>query len=223
MADMTATTDVRETTPPDHHGPETVTLSAPASSPDAPRRHPAPTWEDFHALEQRVEERADRRDGWTVAVWVVASLAVILSIVAIGFGSRAIADARHVVHQAAPTSAAPPLAASPGPVNLSDFKVQAAATTVAAGTVTFQITNTGTVQHELLVFRSDLPPSAYPLKDGNIDEEAPNITKVSDGDNIDPGATQTRTVDLTQPGTYLFVCNLPGHFMAGMYQVITVK
>jgi uncharacterized cupredoxin-like copper-binding protein len=108
-------------------------------------------------------------------------------------------------------------------VTLSEFKVQTAATTVAAGKVTFQISNAGKVQHELLVFKSDLAPSAYPLKDGNIDEEGPGITKVSDGDNLDPGGTQTRTADLSQPGTYLFVCNLPGHFKAGMYQVVTVK
>lgn len=54
-------------------------------------------------------------------------------------------------------------------------------------------------------------------------EEAPGVNKISDGDNIAPGATQTRSIDLSQPGTYLFVCNLPGHFKAGMSQVITVK
>ncbi len=48
------------------------------------------------------------------------------------------------------------------------------------------------------------------------------ITLVSDGDNIDPGGTQTRTVDLTQPGSYLFVCNIPGHFKAGMFSAVTV-
>jgi uncharacterized cupredoxin-like copper-binding protein len=115
------------------------------------------------------------------------------------------------------------IAASPGPVLLSDFAVRPAATTVAAGNVTFQITNTGKAQHELLVFRSNLQPSAYPLKDGNIDEEGAGIAKVSDGDNLGPGNVQTRSVDLSQPGTYLFVCNLPGHFRLGMYRVVTVK
>ena len=49
------------------------------------------------------------------------------------------------------------------------------------------------------------------------------VTLLSDGDNIDPNGTQTRTVDLSQAGTYLFVCNIPGHFKAGMYTVVTVS
>ena len=92
-----------------------------------------------------------------------------------------------------------------------------------AGQVNFAITNIGTIQHELLVFKTDLPPSAVPLdKNGNIIEDGPGMTLVSHGDKIDPGKTQARVVDLTKPGTYLFVCNLPGHFKAGMSSVVTV-
>ena len=94
---------------------------------------------------------------------------------------------------------------------------------MATGHYQLHIANGGTVEHELLVFRSDLPPSAYPVTGTDIDEEAATITKVSDGDNIQPGHEQTRSVDLTTPGTYLFVCNLPGHFHDGMFQSVTVR
>jgi uncharacterized cupredoxin-like copper-binding protein len=108
------------------------------------------------------------------------------------------------------------------PAALSEWHV-AVPSTIKAGTVNLEAANFGTIQHELLVFKSDLPPSGYPLdKDGNIIEDGPGVTLVSDGDNLDPGTTQTRTVDLTQPGTYLFVCNIPGHFKAGMFSVVTV-
>ena len=91
-----------------------------------------------------------------------------------------------------------------------------------AGKVTFTITNGGAMLHELLVFRSDLAPAAYPTnKAGGINEEGAGIKLVSDGPNLDPGASQKRTVDLT-PGKYLFVCNLPGHFREGMFTVVTV-
>jgi uncharacterized cupredoxin-like copper-binding protein len=91
-----------------------------------------------------------------------------------------------------------------------------------AGKVTFTIKNGGMMVHELLIFRSDLAPAAYPTnKAGGINEEAAGIKLLSDGDNLDPGASQTRTVDLT-PGKYLFVCNLPGHFREGMFTVVTV-
>ena len=77
--------------------------------------------------------------------------------------------------------------------------------------------NGGPVEHELLVFKSDLDPAQYPAdSDGNIKEDGAGITKVSDGDNIAVGGSQTRTVDLTQPGKYLFVCNIPSHYKQGM-------
>ena len=206
----------------------TTTDSPPAQSDNAMASPPEPLEElqrgpprkDFHAPLERVRPRAIRFDSCRVRC-VLATLAVLFSLIAVGCGSSASTAPGSALTTSSTTAATP--AASPGPVTLSEFKVQTAATTVAPGKVTFQISNAGRVQHELLVFRSDLPPSAYPLKDGNIDEEGPGITKVSDGDNLDPGGTQTRTVDLSQPGTYLFVCNLPGHFKAGMYQVVTVK
>jgi uncharacterized cupredoxin-like copper-binding protein len=108
------------------------------------------------------------------------------------------------------------------PAALSEWHV-AVPGTIKAGTVNLEAANFGTIQHELLVFKSDLAPSAFPVdKSGDIVEDGPGIDLVSDGDNIDPGKTQTRTVDLTQPGTYLFVCNIPGHFKAGMFSVVTV-
>jgi uncharacterized cupredoxin-like copper-binding protein len=108
------------------------------------------------------------------------------------------------------------------PAALSEWHI-AAPTTISAGSVILEAGNFGTIQHELLVFKSDLAPSQFPVDaNGNIVEDGPGITLVSDADNIDPGGTQTRTVDLTSPGTYLFVCNIPGHFKAGMYSTLTV-
>jgi uncharacterized cupredoxin-like copper-binding protein len=108
------------------------------------------------------------------------------------------------------------------PVSLNEWHV-GVQTTLKPGSINIEAANFGSIQHELLVFKSDLAPSSYPLdKNGNIVEDGPGITLLSDGDNIDPNRTQTRTVDLSQPGTYLFVCNIPGHFKAGMYTVVTV-
>ncbi len=122
-----------------------------------------------------------------------------------------------------PPSAAPPSAPSGAqPVALSEWKV-VMASTIKAGQVSFAITNTGTTPHELLVFKSDLDPAAYPKDSaGSIVEDGPGVTLVGDGENIDPAGSQARTVDLTVPGTYLFVCNIPGHFTQGMFTVVTV-
>src|SRR5437016_2610223 len=93
---------------------------------------------------------------------------------------------------------------APGTIVLGEWKVDMT-TTYAAKLTTFKITNSGATQHELLVFKSDLKASQYPIDaDGRILEEGAGITKVSDGDNLDPGKSASRDVDLTKRGTYLF-------------------
>ena len=39
---------------------------------------------------------------------------------------------------------------------------------------------------------------------------------------LDPGKSDTLTVDLT-PGKYLLICNVPGHYGAGMWTEFTVN
>jgi uncharacterized cupredoxin-like copper-binding protein len=118
------------------------------------------------------------------------------------------------------TSAAPSEAAA-NTITLSEWKVDVASMP-KAGKTTFKISNAGTIPHELLIFKSDLAASAYPTDPaGDIIEDGAGVALLSDGDNIDPAGSQDRTVDLT-PGTYLFVCNIPGHFKDGMFTVVTV-
>jgi uncharacterized cupredoxin-like copper-binding protein len=120
------------------------------------------------------------------------------------------------------SAAAPSASAATGAsVSLTEWKVTVTGT-IKSGKTDLTITNAGATPHELLVFKSDLKPSAYPTDPaGDIKEEGAGVKLVSDGDNIDPTGTQTRTVDLA-PGKYLFVCNIPGHFKQGMFTAVTV-
>jgi uncharacterized cupredoxin-like copper-binding protein len=122
------------------------------------------------------------------------------------------------IASAAAASASPPSGLT---LSLYEWKV-IAPTTIKAGKTSYTISNYGTAPHELLVFKSDLKPAAYPTDAaGNIKEEGGGVALVSDGENIDPAGSQVRTIDLS-PGTYLFVCNIPGHFKQGMFTVVTV-
>ena len=221
------------TTTIDHIAPAESSLDPVLGTVDGPTRA------ELNGLEARLDRQARSSTAWTLTTCAVAAVAVLFSLIAIGWGSRAINESKSNVHRAmmqtapmapmtsvatTPVPSATAVAVSPVAVRLDDFQVLPAAPAIAAGSVTLQITNTGKVAHERLVFRTDLAPAALPLKDGNLDEEAVSgLTKVSDGENLEPGATEDRTVDLTQAGAYLFVCNLPGHFKAGMYAIITVK
>jgi uncharacterized cupredoxin-like copper-binding protein len=122
---------------------------------------------------------------------------------------------------AASATAVPSSVAAKQTISLYEWKV-IAPTTLKAGTTTFTISNFGAVPHELLVFKSSLAPAAYPTDPaGNIKEEGAGVKLLSDGDNIDPAGSQVRAIDLA-PGTYLFVCNIAGHFKQGMFTTVTV-
>ena len=106
-------------------------------------------------------------------------------------------------------------------VSLTEWKVVVGGT-INSGNTNLTITNIGVAPHELLVFKSDRAPAAYPTDaSGDIKEEGAGVTLVSDGDNIDPGGSQARSIKLV-PGKYLFVCNIAGHFKQGMFAVVTV-
>ena len=166
----------------------------------------------------------------TVTSAVIAGLALALAGCATGGGAASFTFAPLATQSlsAAPTaspaaSTAPP---SPSPatgatVSLTEWKVVIGGT-IKSGKTDLAITNVGVVAHELLVFKSDRAPSAYPTDAaGDIKEEGAGVKMVSDGDNIDPGGSQARAVTLA-PGKYLFVCNIPGHFKQGMFAVVTV-
>jgi uncharacterized cupredoxin-like copper-binding protein len=113
-------------------------------------------------------------------------------------------------------------------ITLSDMTVEMA-TMFKAGKYTFTIKNAGPSAHELIGFRSTTTSDKYPVDaTGKVNEEDPSITKITDGDNLDPGTSQTREIDLSQPGKYVFMCNLPAkdgqgaHYALGMHVDVTV-
>ena len=75
------------------HIPAPASAEAPHPDARASEAQPRPSWEAFRALAERLDQRAIRRDGWTLLAFGFAGIAVLLSIIAIGFGSRAIDDA----------------------------------------------------------------------------------------------------------------------------------
>jgi len=175
---------------------------------------------------QERQQRAPQEPGGAgLGVWVITSfvalvaLAVSISALVVAVNHR---NKPTAASQAATARAQTPAAGDT--VALSEYHVNVIPAALPPGQHTFTITNDGRTEHELLVFHTSVDPATFPIgPDGDINEDAPGMSKVSDGDNIAPGGTQKRTVDLSEPGTYVFVCNLPGHFKAGMYHVLTVK
>ena len=141
---------------------------------------------------------------------VLSVVALITSVVAIGLSSR--------TRSVTAAGAAPNIA-----VVEKDFSIQATPATTRAGLVDFTVSNAGPSAHEFLIFRADQAPDALPTgSDGRVDESSDQITKVFDsGDNIAPNGSKVFHAALT-PGKYVMVCNLPGHYKAGMHEAFTV-
>ncbi|AFM17441.1 Sulfocyanin (SoxE) [Mycolicibacterium chubuense NBB4] len=108
--------------------------------------------------------------------------------------------------------------------------------TVPPGQVSFRVTNAGLLNHELVVL--PLAKGQYPGQraigpNGKVDE-AGSLGEVSrpcgadhgddnaSSDGIAPGASGWTTVSLT-PGRYELVCNITGHYWAGMYAELDVS
>ena len=100
---------------------------------------------------------------------------------------------------------------------------------VHSGTVSFVATNDGSIAHELVVLPlagSQAAGSRPISRDNEIDEtdslgEASATCAAGAGSGITSGAAGWVTLTLA-PGRYEVVCNLPGHYAAGMYRELTV-
>ena len=94
--------------------------------------------------------------------------------------------------------------------------------TVKAGDITFNVTNDSKdTVHEMIVMYLADPAQALPYinTENRVDEDkAGDKGEVSE---LDPGASGKLTVTL-KPGKYLLICNVPGHYAAGMWSEFTV-
>ncbi|MDJ0387055.1 hypothetical protein QMO56_02920 [Roseomonas sp. E05] len=94
--------------------------------------------------------------------------------------------------------------------------------TVPAGEVRFDVTNWSRgLVHELLVIPVADPaaPLPYDHAEGKVAES--QVRVLADSGDLPPSASHLLEVTLA-PGTYLLVCNLQGHYAAGMVVPLTV-
>ena len=94
---------------------------------------------------------------------------------------------------------------------------------VPAGKVTFVAINTSKTDiHEMLVSPIASRDSVLPFiaDEDRVDEDAAgHLGEVSE---LDPGQEGALTITL-KPGLYVVYCNIPGHYMAGMWTIVEVK
>ncbi|MFI5642084.1 hypothetical protein ACIA8H_32345 [Streptomyces goshikiensis] len=118
---------------------------------------------------------------------------------------------------------------TPGRYGMHMMRLVTRPATVSTGVLSLRVANLGGVAHEVVVLpmSSGQGLGARPAgPDGKV-SEAGSLGEVSrtcgtgEGDGIAPGALGWTTLTL-RPGRYELVCNLPGHYLAGMYTELDV-
>jgi uncharacterized cupredoxin-like copper-binding protein len=95
---------------------------------------------------------------------------------------------------------------------------------VKAGEVTFEVLNSSKeIVHEVIVARlkDASTPLPYLAGDAKVDEDKAGV-HLGEVSELDPGKTGALRLDL-KPGIYLLYCDIPNHYMAGMWTLFTVK
>jgi uncharacterized cupredoxin-like copper-binding protein len=156
--------------------------------------------------------------------------AIALGAVALGVAVNNGGDTK-VVTQAAPAAkAAPTAAAVTGPVaaSLGDgpggppnagsmWIALSRSATAADGKVAFNVKNVGQIVHEFVVIKTD--KRANGLGTGQRVPEDGNVGETGD---VQAGASKSLSLKL-KPGHYALICNIPGHYAAGMHADFIVR
>jgi uncharacterized cupredoxin-like copper-binding protein len=159
-----------------------------------------------------------------IAVGVIALLA--LGVVASGCGSSddsasTSSESAESAESSEATTSAPAAGGETLTIKMNEYNFIPADAKAKAGSVTIDAENVGKMPHELVLAKSDLDPAKLPTSsNGEVDEEALDV--VGEAPDVAPGDTGSFSADL-EPGSYVMLCNLPGHYAAGMYGSLTVK
>jgi uncharacterized cupredoxin-like copper-binding protein len=99
---------------------------------------------------------------------------------------------------------------------LTDSSIDLERSTTLPGDNTFDITNNGTSEHDLIVLKTDLAVDQLPVKNNKVDTSASGIDKVGSKTNIKAGDSTTLKVDDLKSGKYVVISNHDGDYAAGM-------
>ncbi|MCW2925700.1 MAG: hypothetical protein JWM98_3104 [Thermoleophilia bacterium] len=103
-------------------------------------------------------------------------------------------------------------------VTADEMSLTPATFTTKAGKVKFTLKNAGSIEHELVVLKTDAAPdSLKPDAKGKV-PEGDSVGEVSE---TKAGATRSTVLDL-KAGSYVLVCNISGHYGAGMRGTLKV-
>lgn len=120
-------------------------------------------------------------------------------------------------------------ASAPSPTTvqatLKEWSVKLNTSTVRAGKITFDVANQGALEHELVILKTDVAPTALAMnvqEPGTAVEDSEQVKDVGEVESLAPGTSKSAVFDLA-PGKYVLICNEASHYQAGMEAAFEVK
>lgn len=93
---------------------------------------------------------------------------------------------------------------------------------IPAGKVKFMVTNTSmTENHEMVLIKLKSADAAIPLIAAKHRVDEKQLKSMGEVPDVKPGANGELDVTL-KPGDYVILCNIKGHYEAGMWSKLTV-
>ena len=93
---------------------------------------------------------------------------------------------------------------------------------VKAGTVSFDVTNwSRSIVHNVLLVSVSNPTAPLPYDYGKSRVPEEQVKVAGRSEDLEPNGSKMFDVALT-PGSYLVICNVPGHYASGMVTPLTV-
>jgi len=105
-------------------------------------------------------------------------------------------------------------------VDLKDYSVTVTPDHIKAGTIKIGIRNLAAMEHQFDLIKTDLAADKLPIDGATAKAKEDGLVKQVKG--IGGGRVATVTADL-QPGHYVIICNIAGHYQLGMRATLTVE
>ena len=102
---------------------------------------------------------------------------------------------------------------------MTDYKITVRVPSAKAGKIKIGVRNLAAMEHSFEVIKTDLPQDKLPVDGASA--KANEDAKVGEIKSLPAGKSGAVTLDL-QPGKYVFICNIAGHYQLGMHTGFTV-
>jgi uncharacterized cupredoxin-like copper-binding protein len=106
-------------------------------------------------------------------------------------------------------------------VDYDEFTIRAKPSSAPTGDVRFRQRNVGALTHELVIVETALEHEALPVKAGQVVLEAKELRVAGRDKLLAADSTRTAAIPL-EPGKYVLICNVAGHYQSGMHTPFTV-